>query len=72
MSCDQDDGNGTVSTFNSVTGISTFSSNNMYNTLYEPDKLYQIVITVYAGVVADNILATAYLALDLPCMVDLI
>ena len=44
----------------------------MYNTLYEPDKLYQIVITVYAGVVADNILATAYLALDLPCMVDLI
>ena len=70
MSCEQDDGNGTVSTFDPVTGISTFSSNNMYNTIYEPGKSYSIVITVHAGDVAANIVATSSLILDLPCMVD--
>ena len=68
MVCDQDDSLGTVSTFDSTTGVFAFQSSNALNTIYEQDSLYTVIITAYADL-AQAISATATLELDLPCMV---
>ena len=68
MDCNQDDGLGTVSTFDPTTGVYEFQSTNPQNTIYEQDSLYTVEITAYADL-AQAISATATLELDIPCMV---
>ena len=53
MACDQDDGAGTVSTFDTTTGVFAVQSSNALNTVYERNKLYTVEIIAYADLNSD-------------------